>query len=102
MSCFYYASRGILRQDTGYRNYDEMQVAAVLKSRIDDPSLAGAGAERIKWYRDKMDVVRAFRERYERERPFAGKRLLVCMHCEPKAAVRTEALLAGGAEGIVL
>lgn len=35
-----------------------MQVAAVLKSRIDDPSLAGAGAERIKWYRDKMDVVR--------------------------------------------
>ena len=48
-----------------------------------------------------MDVVRAFRERYERERPFAGKRLLVCMHCEPKAAVRTEALLAGGAEGIV-
>ena len=101
MSCFYYTSRGILRQDTGYRNYDEMQVAAVLKSRIDDPSLAGAGAERIKWYRDKMDVVRAFRERYERERPFAGKRLLVCMHCEPKAAVRTEALLAGGAEGIV-
>ena len=73
----------------------------MLKSRIDDPSLAGAGAERIKWYRDKMDVVRAFRERYERERPFAGKRLLVCMHCEPKAAVRTEALLAGGAEGIV-
>lgn len=101
MSCFYYTSRGILRHDTGYRNYNEMQVAAVLKSRIDDPSLAGAGAERIKWYRDKMDVVRAFRERYERERPFAGKRLLVCMHCEPKAAVRTEALLAGGAEGIV-
>ena len=73
----------------------------VLTSRIDDPSLAEAGAGRIKWYREKMDLVRAFHRRYERERPFAGKRLLVCMHCEPKAAVRTEALLAGGAERIV-
>ena len=69
----------------------------VLTSRIDDPSLAEAGAGRIKWYREKMDLVRAFHRRYERERPFEGKRLLVCMHCEPKAAVRTEALLAGGA-----
>ena len=73
----------------------------MLTSRIDDPSLAEAGAGRIKWYREKMDLVRAFHRRYERERPFAGKRLLVCMHCEPKAAVRTEALLAGGAERIV-
>ena len=73
----------------------------VLTSRIDAPSLAEAGAGRIKWYREKMDLVRAFHRRYERERPFSGKRLLVCMHCEPKAAVRTEALLAGGAERIV-
>ena len=91
----------MLRQEAGRLNYTELRVTAVLESRIDDPALAEAGAERIKWYREKMDLVRAFRRRYELERPFAGKRLLVCMHCEPKAAVRTEALLAGGAERIV-
>ncbi|MEA5050230.1 MAG: adenosylhomocysteinase [Oscillospiraceae bacterium] len=73
----------------------------MLQSNIDDPTLAQAGALRIKWYREKMDVLRIFRERYERERPFRGKTFLVCMHCEPKAAVRTEVLLAGGAEKIV-
>ena len=91
----------MLRQEAGRLNYTELRVTAVLESRIDNSALAEAGAERIKWYREKMDLVRAFRRRYERERPFAGKRLLVCMHCEPKAAVRTEALLAGGAERIV-
>ena len=91
----------MLKQETKRRNYIELRVTNVLTSKIDDPSLAKAGAERIKWYREKMAMVRAFRERYERERLFAGRRLLVCMHCEPKAAVRTEALLAGGAERIV-
>ena len=75
----------MLRQEAGRLNYTELRVTAVLESRIDDPALAEAGAERIKWYREKMDLVRAFRRRYELERPFAGKRLLVCMHCEPKA-----------------
>ena len=73
----------------------------MLKSIIDDPALAAAGAAQMKWYREKMKVLSCFRARYERERPFAGKRLLVCMHCEPKAAVRTEVLLAGGAKQIV-
>ena len=73
----------------------------MLRSIIDDPNLAAAGAERMKWYREKMQVLKDFRSRYEETTPFRGKRLLVCMHCEPKAAVRTEVLLAGGAERIV-
>lgn len=67
---------------------------------IDDLSLAQQGAQRIQWYREQMTVLKAFRKRYKTEKPFAGKRLLVCMHCEPKAAVRTEVLLEGGAEHI--
>jgi adenosylhomocysteinase len=48
-----------------------------------------------------MKVLQMFKTRYEVERPFEGKTLLVCMHCEPKAAVRTEVLLAGGAKKII-
>ena len=73
----------------------------MLKSLIDDPSLAQEGAQRIKWYREQMKVLQMFKTRYEVERPFEGKTLLVCMHCEPKAAVRTEVLLAGGAKKII-
>ena len=73
----------------------------MLQTLIDNPSLAHDGAQRVKWYREKMKVLHIFKERYEHEKPFKGKSLLVCMHCEPKAAVRTEVLLAGGAEKIV-
>lgn len=73
----------------------------MLSNILDHPSLAATGAQQMKWYRRRMQVLQAFRSRYETERPFAGKRLLVCMHCEPKAALRTEVLLAGGAEEIV-
>jgi adenosylhomocysteinase len=72
-----------------------------MENIIRDPSLASQGEKRMKWYRSQMKVVRSFHERYGRERPFEGMRLLVCMHCEPKAAVRTEALLNAGVREIV-
>lgn len=55
----------------------------------------------VRWYREQMKVLSAFRERYSREKPFRGRRILICMHCEPKAAVRTEVMLEGGAEEII-
>ena len=73
----------------------------MLQTYIDDSTLAQVGAQRVKWFRERMKVLSVFKERYEKERPFEGKSLLVCMHCEPKAAVRTEVLLAGGAKRIV-
>lgn len=72
-----------------------------MENIIRGPSLASQGEKRMKWYRSQMKVVRSFHERYGRERPFEGMRLLVCMHCEPKAAVRTEALLNAGVREIV-
>ena len=68
---------------------------------IKDLSLAAQGEKRMNWYRSQMKIMRSFHERYGRERPFDGMRLLVCMHCEPKAAVRTEALLNAGVREIV-
>ena len=45
MSFFNYISRAMLKQETKRRNYIELRVTNVLTSKIDDPSLAKAGAE---------------------------------------------------------
>ena len=73
----------------------------MLRSKIDDRALAPQGEAEVAWRRAKMPVLRQVGERYGRAKPFAGRSLLICMHCEPKAAVRTEVLLRGGAERIV-
>lgn len=73
----------------------------VMKSIIDDKTLAQLGQEKIKWYREQMGVLDTFKQRYQQDQPYKGKRILVCMHCEPKGAVRTEVLLAGGAQEII-
>jgi adenosylhomocysteinase len=62
---------------------------------IKDSSLADAGKKRMTWYRSQMKLMRDFYERYGKEQPFAGMRIMVCMHCEPKAAFRMEVLLNG-------
>lgn len=72
-----------------------------MKSIIDENAARKAGEAQIRWYREQMSVLSAFRKRYLEEKPFKGRRILCCMHCEPKAAVRTEVLLDGGAEEIV-
>lgn len=72
-----------------------------MENIIKDISLASEGEKRIEWYRSNMRVVDSFKRRYIKEKPFKGLRLLVCMHCEPKAAVRTEALLESGVKEIV-
>ena len=68
---------------------------------IKDHTLSEAGSVRMKWFRAQMNIMNGFHNRYKKERPFEGLRLLVCMHCEPKAAVRTEALLEAGVKEIV-
>src|SRR5256885_2776686 len=68
---------------------------------IKDPRLAAAGRGRIEWAARSMPVLRSIRERFVRERPFAGVRISACMHvtCETAALVQT--LEAGGAEAVL-
>lgn len=73
----------------------------MLKSIIDNPNLVSEGGEKIQWYRNRMKIVKRFHQRYSEEKTFKDKRILICMHCEPKGVVRTEALLASGAKEIV-
>ena len=59
--------------------------------------IAGAAA-RLLWVRSRMPLLAEVRERFEQTKPFAGHRIGMAMHLEPKTAVLLETLKAGGAE----
>ncbi len=65
---------------------------------IENINLAPSGRKRIQWARANMPITRSIGERFEREKPFAGKHISICLHVEAKTAVWLEALKKGGAE----
>jgi adenosylhomocysteinase len=65
---------------------------------VKDLSLAPAGVARIEWADREMPVLRAIRERFGRERPFAGQRFSACLHVTAETANLLRTLRAGGAE----
>ncbi|MFC5503449.1 adenosylhomocysteinase [Lysinimonas soli] len=60
--------------------------------------LADRGAARVEWIRSRMPLLAATREQFRGSRPFAGRRIGMSLHLEPKTAVLLETLAAGGAE----
>jgi adenosylhomocysteinase len=67
-------------------------------SRIKDEKLAGEGEMELNWARENMPLLSLIGERFEREKPFRGMRVGVCLHLEKKTAVLIETLMKGGAE----
>src|SRR5512137_1923885 len=63
-----------------------------------DLSLAPRGCLRIEWAEAEMPVLRLIRERFEREKPLAGLRLVACLHVTTETANLAVTLKAGGAE----
>jgi len=63
-----------------------------------DAELASRGAARIDWIRSRMPLLAAARAAFAESRPFAGQRIGMSLHLEPKTAVLLETLVAGGAE----
>ena len=63
-----------------------------------DADLAARGAARIDWIRSRMPLLAAARAAFAETRPFAGHRIGMSLHLEPKTAVLLETLVAGGAE----
>ncbi|HUQ53960.1 MAG TPA: adenosylhomocysteinase, partial [Gammaproteobacteria bacterium] len=61
------------------------------------PALAAEGRQKIDWVRRNMPILRHLEERFAAERPFAGKRIAVCIHLEAKTAYLALVLRAGGA-----
>jgi len=66
-------------------------------SRVKNPSLAPQGQLKIEWAKDHMPVLGKIRVRFEKERPFQGLEIGMCMHLEMKTAVLGQVFQAGGA-----
>ena len=66
-------------------------------SRVKDPSLAPQGQLKIEWARNHMLVLEKIRSRFEKEQPFKGMAIGMCMHLEMKTAVLGQVLQSGGA-----
>lgn len=60
--------------------------------------LASTGAARVDWIRSRMGLLADVRREFAPTRPFAGRRIGMSLHVEPKTAVLVETLAAGGAE----
>jgi adenosylhomocysteinase len=65
---------------------------------IRDASLADEGVRRIEWASQDMPVLGRIRERFEKERPFAGTRMAVCLHVTAETANLVRTLKAGGTD----
>lgn len=60
--------------------------------------LSSRGAARVEWIRSRMPLLARTRQEFAASRPFAGHRIGMSLHLEPKTAVLLETLAAGGAE----
>jgi len=65
---------------------------------VKDLALAEKGIKRIEWADNDMPVLRMIRERFEREKPFEGKKMAACLHITAETANLARTLKAGGAD----
>jgi adenosylhomocysteinase len=68
---------------------------------VKDMSLAEQGRNRIEWAEKEMPVLRAIRERFEKEKPFKGIRMSGCLHITTETANLARTLVGGGADLIL-
>ncbi|MEO8465029.1 MAG: adenosylhomocysteinase [Gammaproteobacteria bacterium] len=67
------------------------------KNVVASPELAAEGQRRIEWVRRNMPILNQIERQFAAEKPFAGKRIVVCIHLEAKTAYLALVLRAGGA-----
>lgn len=63
--------------------------------------LATGGRYRIEWAEQEMPVLRAIRERFEKEKPLKGIRISACLHVTTETANLMHTLQMGGADVIL-
>uniref|UniRef100_A0A7C5RTF3 Adenosylhomocysteinase n=1 Tax=Thermomicrobium roseum TaxID=500 RepID=A0A7C5RTF3_THERO len=68
---------------------------------IADPGLAEQGRQRIEWARREMPVLQLLRERFARERPLEGIRIVACVHVTTETANLAYTLRAAGAIPVI-
>ena len=73
-----------------------------MESTIRDLALSPQGQRKIDWVNTHMPVLNSLRQEFERDQPFAGKRVVICLHLEAKTAYLAKVIQAGGAEVTVV
>ncbi len=69
-----------------------------MASEIRDPELAESGERKIEWVKRNCDLLRTLEAEFERDKPFAGKKIALSVHLEAKTAYLCKVLAAGGAQ----
>ncbi len=69
-----------------------------MKSIIRDASLAEVGSQKIKWAQSHMAVLNSIASEFEKNKPFAGLKVVLSIHLEAKTAYLAQVLHRGGAE----
>jgi len=64
--------------------------------------LASEGKRRIEWAEHDMPVLGLIKERFQKEKPFTGKRMSCCLHVTAETANLVRTLKAGGAEIVLV
>ena len=70
----------------------------MVKHDVKDLALARKGKLRIEWAAQEMPVLKSITDRFRKEKPLKGKRLVACLHVTTETASLMETLKAGGAE----
>jgi adenosylhomocysteinase len=76
--------------------------ATKLNYEIKDINLAPLGKQRIEWAGREMPVLRQIQERFAREKPLAGLRLIACCHVTTETAHLAIALKNAGADALLI
>jgi len=79
-----------------------MVAVVQLKHDVKDLSLATLGRQRIEWAGREMPVLQQIRDRFAKEKPFAGIRIAACCHITTETAHLAIALKAGGADAVLI
>jgi adenosylhomocysteinase len=79
-----------------------MATMTPVSSEITDISLAPQGRRQIEWADRDMPVLRQIRERFLKEKPLQGLRIVACCHITKETANLARTLKDGGADGILI
>jgi adenosylhomocysteinase len=74
----------------------------MVKHDVKDIALAEGGKKRIEWAHNDMPVLQQVKERFEKEKPLAGKKMSACLHVTAETANLARTLKAGGAELVLI
>lgn len=73
-----------------------------MEYEVRDVSLAAAGRKRIEWAGREMPVLKLIEERFQKEKPLQGIRLVACAHITTETGNLARTIQAAGAETVLI